>query len=93
MKKIVKNVTSLFSTNASPKTKFNLDKVLKLERLDMAIMEIDSYLNKKSEYGEKIEKLNESQKTLLIIENLEREINNGGGVLNWCFYKLIKIMN
>ena len=41
-------------------------------------MEIDSYLNKKCEYGEKIDLLNESQKVLLIIENLEREINNGG---------------
>ena len=41
-------------------------------------MEIDSYLNEKSEYGEKIEKLNSSQRTFLFVENLEREINNGG---------------
>lgn len=44
----------------------------------MIIMEIDSYLNEKSEYGEKIEKLNSSQRTFLFVENLEREINNGG---------------
>ena len=44
----------------------------------MVVMEIDTYLNKKSEYGEKIEKLNSSQRVLLIVQNLEREINNGG---------------
>lgn len=44
----------------------------------MIIMEIDTYLNKKCEYGEKIDRLNESQKILLIVENLEREINNDG---------------
>lgn len=49
-----------------------------MERRDMIVMEIDTYLNKKCEYGEKIDGLNESQKVLLIVENLEREINNGG---------------
>jgi len=44
----------------------------------MIVMEIDSYLNEKSEYGEKIEKLNSSQQTFFFIENLAREINNGG---------------
>ena len=57
---------------------FNLDKTLKIERRDMIVMEIDTYLNEKSEYGEKIEKLNSSQRTFLFVENLEREINNGG---------------
>jgi hypothetical protein len=45
---------------------------------DMIVMEIDTYLNEKSKYGEEMEKLNSSQRVLLIIENLEREINNGG---------------
>ena len=49
-----------------------------MERRDMIITEIDIYLNEKCEYGEKIDRLNESQKILLIIKNLEREINNGG---------------
>ncbi len=35
----------------------------------MIVMEIDTYLNTKSEYGEKIDRLNESQKILLIVEN------------------------
>jgi len=57
---------------------FNLDKTLKIERRDMIVMEIDTYLNEKSEYGENIEKLNSSQQAFLFVENLEREINNGG---------------
>lgn len=56
----------------------NLNKILSNERSDLAIMEINEYLNKLSDYFENIEKLNKSQKTLIIIENLEREINNGG---------------
>lgn len=39
---------------------------------------IDEYLNEKLEYGEMSDKLNETQKTFIIIENFEREINNGG---------------
>ena len=49
-----------------------------MDREDMIVMEIDTYLNEKSKYGEEMEKLNSSQRVLLIIENLEREINNGG---------------
>lgn len=71
-------IASIFSANASAQTEFDLDKILKIEQRDMIVMEIDSYLNIKSNYGEKIDKLNDSQKTFLLIENLEREINNGG---------------
>lgn len=78
MKKLLVLIASLFSLNINSQTDFNLDKVLKIERRDIIIMEIDTYLNKKCEYGEKIDQLNESQKILLIVQNLEREINNGG---------------
>lgn len=78
MKKLLIFIVSLFSANLISQTDFDLDKVLKIKRRDMIVMEIDIYLNKKSKYGEKINLLNESQKVLLIIENLEREINNGG---------------
>jgi len=78
LKKLLILIASLFSANASSQTKFDLDSVLKIERRDMIVMKIDSYLNEKSEYGEKIEKLNPSQHTFLFVENLEREINNGG---------------
>ncbi|MBI9058550.1 MAG: DMP19 family protein [Labilibaculum sp.] len=67
----------LFKKNKQD-TKFNLDKILKLDDETSIVIAIDDYLNEKSEYCEKIEKLNESQKTFIIIENLEREINNGG---------------
>ncbi len=42
------------------------------------IMEIDERLNEISDYGKNLSKLNSSQQVVLIIENLEREINNGG---------------
>ena len=78
MKKLLIFIASLFSINASSQTEFDIDKVLKLESRDKIVTEIDTYLNKKCEYGEKVNLLNNSQKVLWIIENLEREINNGG---------------
>ena len=42
------------------------------------IMEIDEHLNKISNYGRDLSKLNSSQQLVLIIGNLVREINNGG---------------
>jgi len=57
---------------------FDLEKVLTMDNETDIILAIDEYLNEKSEYCEKIENLNESQKTFIIVENLEREINNGG---------------
>lgn len=78
MKKLLTFIASLFSANVSSQTEFDLDRVLKMGRRDMIVMEIDAYLKKKCNYGDEIDLLNESQKTLLIVENLEREINNGG---------------
>ncbi|WP_299385383.1 DMP19 family protein [uncultured Lacinutrix sp.] len=78
MKKLLLFISSLFFANANAQSEFDLEKVLKIERRDMIVMEIDSYLNEKSEYGENIEKLNSKQRTFLFVENLEREINNGG---------------
>lgn len=49
-----------------------------MNREDLIVMEIASYLNEKSNYGEEIEKLNSSQRLLIIVENLEGEVNNGG---------------
>ena len=42
------------------------------------IMKINERLNEISDYGKNLSKLNSSQQVVLIIENLEREINNGG---------------
>ena len=68
----------MFFANCNSQKAFNLEKILKIEKRHFIVMEIDDYLNNKSEYGEKIEKLNSSQQTFLFVENLEREINNGG---------------
>lgn len=80
MKKIVSIIAGLiFSTcNSQSNKKFDLDQVLSLEYDSDIVIAIDEYLNEKSEFGEKIEKLNSSQKTVLFVENLEREVNNGG---------------
>ena len=43
-----------------------------------AIIELDSKLNEKSNYGENISLLSDGEKVVLFIENLEREVNNGG---------------
>ena len=58
--------------------KIDIEKILKIDNETTAIIELDTKLNEISNYGEDIERLNESQKTVLIVENLEREINNGG---------------
>ncbi|MEZ4817521.1 MAG: DMP19 family protein [Flavobacteriaceae bacterium] len=78
MKKTLLIIASIFLINACSNTEFDLDKLLRMENQDRIIMEIDSYLNKKSQYGDIIEELNSSQRTFLFVENLEREINNGG---------------
>ncbi len=78
LKKLLLFISSLFFVNANAQSEFDLEKTLKIERRDMIVMEIDTYLNEKSNYGENIEKLNSSQQTFLFVENLEREINNGG---------------
>lgn len=57
---------------------FNLETILKMDNETSIVIAIDDYLNEKSDYCEKIETLNESQKTFITIESLEREINNGG---------------
>ena len=78
MKKTFVFISSLFFANANAQTEFDLEKVLKIEKRDLIVMKIDTYLNSKSEYGDNIEKLNPFQRTFLFVENLEREINNGG---------------
>ena len=65
-------------SNCVAHNEFDLEKVLQSERKDVAIMEIGTYLNFKTNFGKKINKLNDSQKTLFYIECLNFEVNNGG---------------
>ena len=57
---------------------FDIDSVLQYSDEDKTVMAIDNYINQISNYGNHIGKLTEPQKTFLFIENLEREVNNGG---------------
>lgn len=56
----------------------NIDSLLKSDDNANIVMIIDESLNIISNYGEEIDKLTQPQRNLLFVENLEREINNGG---------------
>ncbi len=62
----------------------NLDKLLVSDNLNNSIIEIDNYVEELCEYGERLEKLTEAQKTFYYNQCLEREVNNGG--FNQYFY-------
>lgn len=57
---------------------FDLDKVLQMDDRNSAVIELDTRVNELSEYGADLSKLTGPQKVLLFVENLEREVNNGG---------------
>ncbi len=63
--------------NQSP-IKMKIEEILRMDDPESAIMELDAIVNKLSNYGEDLSKLTEPQKVLLFVENLEREVNNGG---------------
>lgn len=65
-------------SNCVAHNEFDLEKVLKSERKDVVIMEIGTYLKFKTNFGKKINKLNDFQKALFYIECLNFEVNNGG---------------
>jgi hypothetical protein len=71
-------LNSCGQNNNNKSMKIDIKKVLNNDNPTDAIIELDEYLNKVSNYGENVEKLTEEQKVVLFIENLEREINNGG---------------
>ena len=71
--------TSCEAQKTSLGMNYSIDEIL--ERAvdpEDAIMELDSILNEKSNYGEDISVLTEGEKVVLFIENLEQEVNNGG---------------
>lgn len=58
---------------------YSIDEILERATYpEDVILELDSILNEKSNYGEDISVLTEGEKVVLFIENLEREVNNGG---------------
>ena len=58
--------------------KIDVNEILRMEDETLAIIKLDSVLNEISDYGQQIARLTEAQKVFLIVENLEREVNNGG---------------
>lgn len=60
------------------KSRLKLERILKKDNTTEAIIELDSWVNELSNYGEDLSKLTKSQQILLFVENLEREVNNGG---------------
>lgn len=57
---------------------YMIEEILKIEDPIQAIIELDSRLNEISDYGDNIVALSDAEKVVLFVENLEREVNNGG---------------
>lgn len=87
LKKLLLFISSMFFTFCNAQSIFDIDKVLENERQDLAISDIDTYLNNKAEYGAKRGNLNSFQMTFLLVSSLEMEINNGG--FNQFYYNSI----
>lgn len=68
----------LFDLFKKKNNKFDLEKVLRMGDQTSMIIALDSRVNELSNYGEDLANLTEPQKTLLFVENVEREVNNGG---------------
>ena len=68
----------IFKRSRKRSNKIDFDKLFEEDDCQVAIIEIDEWLNEISEYGENLNKLTPEGQLVLIIENLEREINNGG---------------
>ena len=66
------------SNSTTMANKPNIDSLLNSTDTNKSIIELDNYISKLCEYGEKLEKLNEHQKVFFLNQQLEREINNGG---------------
>ena len=49
-----------------------------IEEKENFIVEMDQYIAKKCEYGDKMEVLNDEQRVFYITQALEMEVNNGG---------------
>ena len=56
----------------------NLDTLLVSENINGSIIEIDNFVCDLCVYGDELENLTEPQKQFYFIQNLEREVNNGG---------------
>ena len=56
----------------------DIDKLTNSTDKNGSIIELDNYICKFCEYGDRLDKLTEPQKNFYYNQNLEREVNNGG---------------
>ncbi len=56
----------------------NIEELIESKDVNESIISLDNYVSALCDYGENPDKLNQSQKTFFLNQNLEREINNGG---------------
>ncbi|MCX2740256.1 DMP19 family protein [Pontibacter anaerobius] len=68
----------LKATKNQQQPKMTIDQILKMDDAHLAVIELDTRVYELSEYGDDLSKLTEPQKVLLFVENVEREVNNGG---------------
>ncbi|MCB0754356.1 MAG: DMP19 family protein [Flavobacteriales bacterium] len=68
----------LFDSLKKKSSGLDIDKILNEPDTTNAIIELDDWLNDNSNYGSDLEKLSPTGRVVLVVENLEREINNGG---------------
>ena len=68
----------LKATKNQQQPQMTIDQILKMDNAQLAVIELDTRVNELSAYGEDLSKLTEPQKVLLFVENVEKEVNNGG---------------
>jgi hypothetical protein len=56
----------------------NLEQLLNSDDFNGTIIDLDNFIGNLCAYGDELENLSEPQKLFYLIQNLEREVNNGG---------------
>lgn len=74
MKKILFLLASTFLTSCNSEIGLDVNSILNSKNRDEVVYEVYEYISSKSIN----KKLNESQRVVLLIENMQMEINNGG---------------
>jgi hypothetical protein len=56
----------------------NLEQLLNSDDFNGTIIDLDNFIGNLCAYGDELENLSEPQKLFYLVQNLEREVNNGG---------------
>jgi hypothetical protein len=68
----------LFESKNQGNKRLNINKLINSEDSNDSISKLDDYVCNLCEFGHKMESLSDPQRIFYCIQNLEREINNGG---------------